>query len=492
MPIFVIDEDIFEVKPDIIIGTVDKFARLIWDPKVRSIFGYDDNGHRVTSPPGLIIQDELHLISGPLGSMCGFFETIIEELCTDRREKDPVKPKIVCSTATIRRYEEQVNNLFSRKNVNLFPSSGSTYNDSFFAVVDENTPGRIHVGLSLAGYSSMVTAQTRVFTILLRSALKFSDDVTRQDPWWTLLIFYNSLIELGTGLTLFQSDVREQDKVLSKESGIPKRRWLNHINELTSRLESNEITEALEKLQKKLDKDKEKSNKNVVDACLASSIIEVGIDVERLCSMVMVGQPKTTSQYIQVAGRVGRRNPGVVFLLYNPLKTRDKSHFETFYSYHKKLNTYVEPTSVTPFSPPILERSLHALLVAGIRQLGDLRLVNNPSQIPHELIDRVRELIEKKAFDLIESDNDKDHFNYMMDKRIYQLKNRRKTIWDNWQNPGQNAMLYNSGNYIEKKYRKTTWPTQNSMRNVDATCEGEITSFYDELDMEKYEEENEL
>ena len=344
----------------------------------------------------------------------------------------------------------------------------------------------------MAGYSSMVTAQTRVFTILLRSALKFSDDVTRQDPWWTLLIFYNSLIELGTGLTLFQSDVREQDKVLSKESGIPKRRWLNHINELTSRLESNEITEALEKLQKKLDKDKEKPNKNVIDACLASSIIEVGIDVERLCSMVMVGQPKTTSQYIQVAGRVGRRNPGVVFLLYNPLKTRDKSHFETFYSYHKKLNTYVEPTSVTPFSPPILERSLHALLVAGIRQLGDLRLVNNPSQIPHELIDRVRELIENKAFDLIKSDDDKDHFNYMMNKIIYQLKNRRKTQWDNWQNPGQDAMLYNSGSYIEKKYKESAWSTQNSMRNVDATCEGEITSFYDVLDMEKYEEENEF
>ena len=100
MPLYVIDEDIYEIRPALIIGTVDKFAMLAWRPQARSLFGIAMDGTRSYSPPGLIIQDELHLISGPLGSMVGLYEPVIEELCTDGRGSPPARPKIISSTAT--------------------------------------------------------------------------------------------------------------------------------------------------------------------------------------------------------------------------------------------------------------------------------------------------------------------------------------------------------------------------------------------------------
>ena len=232
LPIFVIDEDIYEQKPDIIVGTVDKFANLIWNPDIRSIFGLDEDGNRERKPPGLIIQDELHLISGPLGSMCGFFETIIEELCTDRTNENPIKPKIVCSTATIRRFEDQIKNLFGRNKASLFPSSGSSYNDSFFSVIDDNKPGRLHVGLCLPGYHTSVSAQVKLFSSLQKNAIRVSKEINRLDPWWTLLVFYNSLIELGTGYTLFGSTVKaELRQAYQNSRGEYDRRYINNVDD---------------------------------------------------------------------------------------------------------------------------------------------------------------------------------------------------------------------------------------------------------------------
>jgi hypothetical protein len=239
LPIYVIDEDIYEKRPSIVIGTVDKFATLAWQPSARSIFGIGKDGQRVSSPPGLIIQDELHLIAGPLGSMVGLYETVIEELCTDRGNAEIVKPKIVSSTATIRRYVEQVKALYARESVELFPPSGLDASDSFFAryATDDDgrlSPGRIYVGVHGPGLGSMQTVQVRTFTALMQAAEDIPSQEAR-DPWWTLLVFFNSLRELGTTLSLFQSDIPDYLKVLALRLGLPygAMRRLRHIRELT-------------------------------------------------------------------------------------------------------------------------------------------------------------------------------------------------------------------------------------------------------------------
>ena len=401
MPLYVIDEDIYEVRPCVVIGTVDKFAMLAWKPQARSLFGIAPDGTRAHSPPGLIIQDELHLISGPLGSMVGLYEPIIEELCTDRRTSPPAKPKIISSTATIRSYAEQVHGLYARDRTCLFPPPGLDADDSFFARIargSDGSPerGRIYVGVHAPGLGSLQTVQVRTFAALLQAPQPLP--LPERDPWWTLLLFFNSLRELGTTLTLFQSDIPDLLKGAMKQRlGLSYQdvRAIRKMLELTGRLPGDEVPKAITALEVPTDS----QQGHAVDVCLASNIIEVGVDIDRLSLMAVVGQPKTTSQYIQVTGRVGRKRdrPGLVVTIYAASKPRDRSHFEKFRSYHERLYAQVEPTSVTPFSRPALDRAVHAVVASYVRQLGDSDQAESPYPFPEALIAAASEILEQRA-----------------------------------------------------------------------------------------------
>lgn len=478
LPVYVIDEDIYEKKPTFIIGTIDKFVQLAWNPNPRTIFGIGKDGKRFSSPPGLIIQDELHLISGPLGSMSGLFEVLIEELCTDFRKTKPVKPKIICSTATIRKYKKQILDLYARTNVTLFPSPGLDADDSFFATVacDQDgtpMPGRKYVGVNAPSLGSMQTLQVRSLTTLLQAPMYM--DEKERDPWWTLLVFFNSLRELGTTVTLLQSDIPNHLKVIRKRNNLDYKdlRHLTKIKELTSRLSSEEVASAIGELKTKV------GEGIVTDICLASNIIEVGVDIDRLSLMVVVGQPKTTAQYIQVTGRIGRRwyeRPGLVVTLYSASKPRDRSHFEKFRSYHEKLYAQVEPTSVTPFSPSVVDRMLHAVMVGYVRQLGSLDEVSSPTPVPEQLLSQLRDIICKrvKLVDHEELENVKKVF----ERRIKEWKTWQPREWTRRGNSDGYPLLYPAGEYVDSETKKISWSTPNSMRNVDAQCMGEISVLY--------------
>ncbi|MGH2496278.1 MAG: helicase-related protein [Ktedonobacteraceae bacterium] len=481
LPVYVIDEDIYDKRPSMLIGTVDKFALLAWKPDVRKIFGIGPDGARQSSPPGLIIQDELHLISGPLGSMVGLYETIIEELCTDKRGGKTIPPKIVSSTATIRRYAEQIKRLYARDNVALFPPPGLSADDSFFARYATNdrgklAHGRIYVGVHAPGLGSLQTTQVRSFTALLQASLALP--VEQRDPWWTLLLFFNSLRELGTTLSLLQSDIPDYFRVLMNRMGLDysqvRKFW--NILELTGRLRNEEVPEAISKLEVKYQQDDQKARP--VDVCLASNIIEVGIDIDRLSLMSVIGQPKTTSQYIQVTGRVGRRwweKPGLVVTLYGASKPRDRSHFEKFRSYHERLYAQVEPTSVTPFSPPVLDRALHAIMVSYVRQLGDRNATRRPYPYPDKLIDQLREIIlpRVEAVDVEERQN----FIQVFDKRSSEWKQWQRNVWED-RSGEEIPLLRYAGSYASPEQARLSWATATSMRDVDAQCEAIITSLY--------------
>jgi ATP-dependent helicase YprA (DUF1998 family) len=340
---------------------------LPWDSRIGAFFavGMDNRA------PELIIQDELHLISGALGTMVGLYETAVDAICSQKG----VRPKIIASTATIRRAKEQCSVLYNR-DVVQFPAPGLNADDSFFAreskiAYEQGIFGRRYVGIMPSGKTKAMT-EIRAMAALLQRAytMDLPDEV--KDKLWTLTVYFNSLKDLGKASTLVDDDVKDFIKRTSYRLFIPPRLIVG-ADELTSRVTTTALNETLDKLEKleysRANFDAKRYASNVL---LATNMISVGIDVARLNVMLMVGQPKLTSEYIQASSRVGRSFPGVAFVQYDATKSRDRSHYERFRAYHESFYRFVEPTGATPFSKPARERALHAVLTAIFRQRASL------------------------------------------------------------------------------------------------------------------------
>lgn len=361
LPIQIVDEELYTTPPTLLFGTVDKFAMMAWKKEVGSFFAVGS----VNRAPELIIQDELHLISGPLGTMVAMFETAIDYLCQEKG----VRPKIVASTATIRRAKEQCAALYNR-DVAQFPSPGLDADDSYFAresTIDyENGKyGRLYVGMMSSGKTKAMM-EIRSISSLMQCIHRMSLPDEIKDKFWTLTTYFGSLRDLGKCRTLSEDDIKDAITRQAQRLGTKQNARKFYLpDELTSRASTTELNETLDKLEK-TQYSPENYNK-VSHLLLATNMMSVGIDVARLNVMLLVGQPKLTSEYIQASSRVGRSFPGVAFTMYDASKSRDRSHFEQFKQYHESFYRYVEPTGATPFSKPARDRSLKALLVAMIR-----------------------------------------------------------------------------------------------------------------------------
>jgi hypothetical protein len=394
IPVVFVDEQIYRDLPCFIIATVDKFAMLPWRGETGMLFGrvaardgkqcfgpmerppkaatLVPGGFR---PPELIVQDELHLISGPLGTMVGLYETAIEWLSCRVDGDATIRPKVIASTATVRRAREQIRALFGRSSMSLFPPPAVDASETFFARLDKKSPGRLYVGVAAPG-RPLKAILLRTYVALLAAAEKQFDprgsDDQIADAYMTLAGYFNSLRELGGMRRLVEDDVRTRaasvvERVPFEQKGPHpwgKDRSIQMPVELTSREKAGAIKEAKDRLNK------HHATKEHVDVLLASNMISVGVDIDRLGLMVVAGQPKTTSEYIQASSRVGRQYPGLVVTVFNLRRPRDRSHYERFFSYHQSFYRYVEATSLTPFSGPALERGLSGTLVAMTR-LGD-------------------------------------------------------------------------------------------------------------------------
>ena len=376
-PISTVDEDIYRIRPTLLIGTVDKFAQLPRREEMKFLFGFKSN-HSTE----LIIQDELHLISGPLGTIVGAYELAIDWLLSI----NGIRPKVIGSTATIRKAESQVRALFDRQSCQ-FPPPGLSYKDSGFAVIDNERPGRIYVGLSNAGRSAKFALQAVAASLLQSGGLEGLGDVKSRDGYSTLLMYFNNLRELGGAIVQVLDDV--PDSILlyaTRRNEIP--RNLDAPKELTSTRSQTEILEILEDLEKSCD------SKEKVDVVLATNMVSVGVDVPRLGLMQVHGQPKTRSEYIQSTSRVGRSEfPGLVIVSHNILRARDRSHFETFTSWHRRLYRDVEATSVTPFASRSRDRTLRTLIVSMVRH-GDSRMLTNP-KLRNANSDVIKEIVQE-------------------------------------------------------------------------------------------------
>jgi hypothetical protein len=481
LPLYVVDEDIYEKRPSLVIGTVDKFAMLAWREKARAIFGLDSTGARDVAPPNLIIQDEFHLISGPLGSMVGLYEGVIEDLCTDQRAGLRVLPKIVASTATIRRYEDQALAVYARERVLLFPPQGLDAEDAFFAVWarDPETkallPGRRYLGIHAPSLGSMQSVQVRVAAALLQAPLRLGS-AEEQDPWWTNLWFFNSLRELGNTLSLMQSDIPDYIVGMRLRDKLEAVRYPGIPLELTSRRRDDEIPRAIQQLEVTRD------HKEAIAICLASNIIEVGVDIDRLSLMTIVGQPKTTAQYIQVSGRVGRRwweRAGLVVTLYGATKPRDRSHFERFRSYHERLYAQVEPTSVTPFAKPVMQRAMRAAIVAHVRMHSHIGTA--PWPYPADAVQKARVLLLDRLQRIDPGEID----------AAKQILSQAEREWEHWARADWDGN-YMTGDPLNGLMRfpgtaeppTPSWEIPASMRNVDSECRAAISTAYHEASAE--------
>jgi hypothetical protein len=395
IPATVIDEEIYARCPSMVIGTVDKFARLPWIASTMALFGrvdrfcprhgfvpigQDHSRHRATTgfgpvspisidaldPPDLIIQDELHLITGPLGTLTGIYESAIAFLgAAPDGHGRRIGPKIVASTATIRRADDQVRSLFARE-TRRFPPAGLDAGDSFFArqVPMDRAPGRLYVGIYAPGRSGK-TVLVRVMALILQKASDFrlqaaSGDRSYVDPYWTLVGYFNSLRELGGASRLIDDDIPARMSLIARRS-LRALRTLVNPQELTSRVGPERVPEILMELEQ------DAESGRAVDTLLATNMIQVGVDIDRLGLMVVTGQPKTSAEYIQATSRVGRTAPGLVLTVLNWTRPRDISHYERFTAYHAGLYRHVEGASLTPMSARSRDRALPGVLVAMLR-----------------------------------------------------------------------------------------------------------------------------
>ncbi len=459
LPIQVVDEMLYREPPTLLFATVDKFAILASqkEGQTHKLF----NSFSEALPPDLIIQDELHLISGPLGSIVGIFESIVEYLCT----KGNRKPKIIASTATTRNTSHQIRELYAGRSVNIFPPSGISYNDSFFA--KETISKRKYVGFLPTGKSGINT-QLWILPYLLFTRVKHfdRDNLAKLDLYWTIISYFNSLKEVGKIYNKTNDEIQININVLfyrnfGNSSNL--RFLINDVDsrslELTSRIESNNIKATLKRLEDLLEIEiSEKGNeyiKDGLDLVLASNMISVGIDVSRLNVMLINGMPRNIAEYIQASSRIGRKFEGIVFTLFNPNQARDKSYFENFNSFHQAYYKFVEPLSVTPFTENTIRKMLTTIFVAFIRNSvsGLTRNADARHFVP-EMADEFKRYITQRF-------GNSDYLNGLLDDLIksWSAKNRRV------KNLTYTNLLKKTSTDVNPF--EEIWLTMNSLRDID-------------------------
>ena len=488
LPVVAVDEPLYRRLPAFLVATVDKFASLPWVGESGALLGGADRydaagfygaakprrGHRLARPlppPDLVIQDELHLISGPLGTMAGLYETVIESLCA--REIDgervplasrarSIRPKIVASTATVRQAREQIQALFARPVTHVFPPPGPERRDSFFArampasrraraasgtfprrareASGTERHARRYFGVAAQGRNPK-EAMRRVLLALMGSAERAWREAggprnrdNPADPYMTVLGYFNSLRELGGARRILEEEVQNTLKRYSQrirlgevEGLFRDRTSFSGVVELTSRVGTDEVAEARRRLGCTFHDRKQR-----VDCAIATNMISVGLDIQRLGLMLVYGQPKTHSEYIQATSRVGRddRRPGLVVTLYNIHKPRDRSHYERFRHYHETFYRSVEVSSVTPFAARALDRGFAGALVALARHA-------RPAMTPPEGVEGIeaeRAALERLLLDAFGARIQDQPFGDDAERaeRLRSFRNRAGDLFDSW------------------------------------------------------------
>ena len=477
LPIVAVDEPLYRRLPAFLIATVDKFASLPWVGEsgvllggatrsdASGFYGPAETGYgtmldKPLPPPDLIIQDELHLIAGPLGTIAGLYETALEALCLREMDGFTIKPKIVASTATAKQAQAQVQALFGRPQTALFPPAGPSRRDSFFAqtLSKEEVPARQYLAVPVQGRAARLIMQ-RIWLAFLCAATKAyvqaggdKNEKNPADAYMTIMGYFNSLKELGSARRVLEETVKSfagrystRRRVGEKNSLFFDRKWMKEVVELTSRVPTDKVADAKRRLDTKyFEKDSR------VDCAIATNMISVGLDITRLGVMVVQGQPKTNSEYIQATSRVGRDEklgPGLVVTILNSYRPRDRSHYEKFRHYHETFYRSVEVASVTPFSARALDRSLAGAVVTLARHAipemtpaqGAQELPKQKAKLREQLIEAFRTRAESQPLPPEEKQ-----------ELLLSIQDRISSLLDSW----ENVLDYYQSDGVDVQYQK--------------------------------------
>jgi len=470
LPIVLVDDDIYDKPPTVLFGTVDKFAALAWKGEATTLFNFKEN-----RKPELIIQDELHLLNGPLGSLVGLFENVILSLCTTENQK----PKIIASTATVKNVEAQIQGLYGRE-AKIFPHYATNSDDTFFSKTLEESK-RKYIGILPTGKTTVMT-NLQLLSALLYARLEIweqSQDKKDVDQFWTLLCYFKSLKEIGRFSNKITSELKPiiqqlQVRYLKNSGDLPYNYWklsfYDRVIELTSRIPNEKIKKNLDKLDKAFNGNLKESN--VAELVLATNMISVGLDVGRLGIMVMNGMPPNTAEYIQASSRVARKNEGIVVTMFDPFNTRDLSFFEDFVQFHKTFYKQVEPLSVTPFADSALDKMLFTLMVTYFRHKMNFAANNMASafiqtKVKTELQNLFPELFRNHPSAALELTNIILKIENLIQNWQYRIDavNDLKFFW--YQHPRESLMK----SVQDKKNEDDVLIAMQSMRNVEPNAE---------------------
>ncbi|GAA1830273.1 helicase-related protein [Agromyces salentinus] len=455
LPVQVVDQGIFDEPPTMLVATVDKFARLAWIENGQSLFGL---GGSPFDPPSLVIQDELHLIAGPLGTIVGVYEAAIRGLIAWTG-----KPaKVVASTATTRAAGDQIRELMASK-VAVFPPSGMNADDNYFSKPDPTRPGRMYVGIMPQAHTPS-WAIGQLSSELLQAPIEVGLTGAELDAYWTLVVYHNSLRELGRTMTILRDDVRSVLERWRSQNPQKEIRELRRdgIDELNGNVSSDDLLKILDLLSKGPEQN------DALDALATTNIMSVGIDVSRLGLMLVNGHPKSTSEYIQATSRVGRgKVPGLVVTMFRSGKPRDRSVFESFTAFHRAYYRFVEPGTVTPWSLQARRRALRSALVILMRHGGGLTANDRASRFEADSAST------EKAVRLLS-----DHVGVADQREAAVVRDELDKAVADWENRIEavslngNILKFQSRTPEERLLKQFTdpgagWATMNSMRSVD-------------------------
>ncbi|WP_298743963.1 helicase-related protein [uncultured Microbacterium sp.] len=454
LPVQVVDEGIYAVPPTLLVATVDKLARLAWIDEGGRLFGASG----LSQPPSLVIQDELHLLSGPLGTIVGVYEAAISALL---RWKDGRGPKVVASTATTRASERQMRELMAKDRVEAFPPAGLDDDDNHFSEPDLEAPGRLYLGLMPQAHTPS-WAVGQIATEMLDAPDAAHLDGPAKDAYWTLVVYHNSLRELGRTVTILRDDV--SSNLARRESADGRSRDIrpDGVEELNGNVDSSDLIALLQRLETTA------GQTGQIDALATTNIMSVGIDVTRLGMMLVNGHTKTTAEYIQATSRVGRaKTPGLVVTMFRSGKPRDRSVFESFGAFHRSYYRFVEPSSVTPWSTQARRRALRAALIILVRHAAGLNTEADAHRFDRDDAKVAKAVALLKEYVVIADPDEAAAVSEEVDRAVDDWVSMRAAA----QQEGA-ELVYSSRkseHRLMRQFDQETggWPIMNSMRTVD-------------------------